>query len=45
VIVRYITGSRRRDLLLFLLLAAVIVAAGIERLPVYYRAPAHSAAR
>ena len=41
---RYVTGSRRRDLLLFLLLAALIVAGGIVRLPVYYRAPASTAA-
>jgi hypothetical protein len=42
---RYVTGSRRRDLLLFFLLAALIVGTGIERLPVYYRAPAAAATR
>jgi hypothetical protein len=36
---RYLTGSRRRDLILFLLLAALVVGTGIKRLPVYYRAP------
>jgi hypothetical protein len=36
---RYVTGSRRGDLILFLVLAALVVATGIVRLPVYYRAP------
>ena len=36
---RYITGSRGRDLLLFLLLAILFVAGGAMRLPVYFRAP------
>lgn len=42
---RYVTGSRRRDLLLFLLLAALVVTTGIKRLPVYYRAPVAAVAR
>jgi hypothetical protein len=42
---RYVTGSRRHDLLLFLVLAALVVIAGIERLPVYYRAPVEATGR
>ena len=41
---RYVTGFRRLDLLLFLLLAALIVAGGVVRLPVYYRAPLEAVA-
>ena len=42
---RYVTGSRRHDLLLFLVLAALIVVTGIVRLPVYYRAPVEATDR
>jgi hypothetical protein len=42
---RYVTGSRGRDLLIFLLLAGLIIGTGIKRLPVYYRAPTEAAAR
>jgi hypothetical protein len=42
---RYLTGSHRRDLLLFLILAALIFGTGVKRLAVYYRAPSPAVTR